>query len=252
MYRLLVVDDEPDILKGITRLVPWPDYDFTQVETAGSYPEAVEKSMMMHPDITLVDVCIGETRGYEMIGRLQELGLKTKFIMMSGYDTFEYVRRSMTVGAKDYLLKPVERQTLLKCIEKIITEDFHGTFANRSAEHEARDPVLNVPYSEISNLTNKILLMIREEYAHNLTLKAVADKFKMNSTYMGQIFLKETKMKFSEYLMVYRMQEARRRIENSSDKIAVVAHDVGYANLNYFYTHFHSYFGLSPSDLRGA
>jgi YesN/AraC family two-component response regulator len=78
----------------------------------------------------------------------------------------------------------------------------------------------------------------------------VAERFRMNGTYLGQLFLKETRMKFSEYLMAYRMLRARERIQSTDEKIASIALSVGYPNLNYFYTHFHAYFEKSPSDLR--
>ncbi|MGV2685805.1 helix-turn-helix domain-containing protein, partial [Clostridium perfringens] len=89
------------------------------------------------------------------------------------------------------------------------------------------------------------------EYAQNITLKSVAERFQMNSTYLGQLFLKETAMKFSEYLMAYRMLLAQERIQSTDEKISYIAFSVGYNNLNYFYTHFHSFFEKSPSELRG-
>ena len=72
----------------------------------------------------------------------------------------------------------------------------------------------------------------------------------MNATYLGQIFIKETGMKFSEYLMAYRMQVARERILNTDEKISAIAAGVGYSNLNYFYQHFHGYYQLTPSEIR--
>lgn len=57
-------------------------------------------------------------------------------------------------------------------------------------------------------------------------------------------------MKFSEYLMAYRLIMAKHMIQNSTEKISYIAHNVGYSNLNYFYSHFRDYFGVSPSELR--
>lgn len=74
----------------------------------------------------------------------------------------------------------------------------------------------------------------------------------MNATYLGQIFIKETDMKFSEYLMAYRMYVARERILNTDDKISSVAAEVGYSNMNYFYQHFHNYYDSTPSEMRAG
>ena len=72
----------------------------------------------------------------------------------------------------------------------------------------------------------------------------------MNSKYIGRVFLKDTGMKFTEYLMAYRMLEARRLIKNTQENIAVIASMVGYSHSNNFYVHFKSYFGCSPGTLR--
>jgi YesN/AraC family two-component response regulator len=110
--------------------------------------------------------------------------------------------------------------------------------------------VSKIPYSELSKLTNKMLVIIKTDYSESLSLKIIAEKFRMNSAYLGQSFLKETKMKFSEYLMVYRLHRAYDLILGSNDKIHYIAKQVGYTNLNYFYVQFRLFFGISPSDLR--
>lgn len=250
MYKLLVVDDEPYIIEGIKRMLDWQRYGFGRIEGALDYSEAVNKAVELRPDVALVDICIGESKGYELIEKLDVLGLPTCYIMMSGYDEFEYARRCISAGAKDYLLKPLSRETLAQAVERVLQRDLHAELPAQQDE-ESRDPVLGLPYDSFSNLTNKVLLIVQGEYMRNLSLKLVAEKFKMNATYLGQIFLKETKIKFSEYLMAYRMRQARRLIETGDEKVSVIARQVGYGNLNYFYTHFKAYYGVSPSDLRG-
>ncbi|MGG3452543.1 response regulator transcription factor [Paenibacillus rhizolycopersici] len=250
MYKLLIVDDEPQILEGMKRTLDWGEYGFHQIETSETKEDAIAKSVDLLPDIAIFDVCIGPDLGYEIIHQLNELRLPTQYIIMSGYSEFEYAQAAIRCGVKDYLLKPVERSKLQKVIEKIIVEDLQGTLNGISRKDNTTDPILGIPYEELSKLTNRILLMVKAEFAQNITLKSVAERFRMNSTYLGQLFLKETRMKFSEYLMAYRMLLAKERILATNEKIANIAQSVGYANLNYFYTHFQGYYGMSPSDLR--
>ena len=63
-------------------------------------------------------------------------------------------------------------------IEKIIVEDLGGSIGNRNGESLNQDPVLGVSYGGLSKLVNRILLMIRTEYAQNITLKSVAERFR--------------------------------------------------------------------------
>jgi two-component system response regulator YesN len=251
MYTLLIMDDEPQILEGMKRILDWKRYGFSRIETCESTEVAMSKVVDLVPDIAIFDVCIGRNLGYETIQRLNELQIPTKYVIMSGYSEFKYAQEAIRCGVKDYLLKPVERTKLQRVIEKIIVEDLGGTIGSISCESLNKDPVLGVSYDSLSKLVNRILLMIKSEYAQNITLKSVAERFQMNSTYLGQLFLKESEIKFSEYLMAYRMLLAQERIQSSDEKIYSIALSVGYNNLNYFYTHFQSFFGKSPSDLRG-
>ncbi|WP_195575133.1 response regulator transcription factor [Paenibacillus sp. 1001270B_150601_E10] len=250
MYKLLIVDDEPQILEGMKHTLNWKEYGFSRIETSETYESAITKAVELLPDLAIFDVCIGKDRGYDAIHKLNELHLPTKYIFVSGYGEFEYAREAIRCGAKEYLLKPVDRVKLQTIVEKIIVEDLHGSLEGMRHENLDTDPVLGVRYDCLSKLTNRIMMMVKMEYAQNISLKLVAERFRMNGTYLGQLFLKETKMKFSEYVMAYRMLRAQERIQSTDEKIASIAHSVGYSNLNYFYTHFHSYFGKSPSDLR--
>ena len=251
MYKLLIVDDEPLILEGMKYTLNWAKYGVTEIETALSYEEAVEKAVKMKPDIGLFDVCIGDKRGYDIINELNRQKLKTIYIMISGFNEFGYAQEALRCGARDYLLKPVEREKLQPIVERIIVQDLHGKLKDVSISSlNETDPVLGVHYDGLSNLVNRILVIAKSEYKQGVNLKTVADKFKMNSTYLGQIFLKETHLKFSEYLMVYRLICARDMIITTDEKISHIAGSVGFSNPNYFYTCFHDYFDLSPLDLR--
>lgn len=251
MYKLLITDDEPQILEGMKRILDWKQYGFGRIDTCESTEAAMSIVVDQQPDVAIFDVCIGNTLGYEAINRLNELHIPTKYVIMSGYSEFKYAQEAIRCGVKDYLLKPVDRTKLQQVIEKIIVEDLGGSIGHASCESLNLDPVLGVGYDSLSKLVNRILLMIKTEHAQNITLKSVAERFQMNSTYLGQLFLKESGMKFSEYLMAYRMLLAQERIQATDEKISSIALSVGYNNLNYFYTHFHGYFGKSPSELRG-
>ena len=250
MYRLLRVDDEKDICDNIKLLLDWSAYQITSILTASSYAEAVSKAMDFQPHIALVDIRLGDHWGYELAEHLHSIGLETVFCMISGYDDFEFVHRSMQAGAKDYLLKPISVKELRSFIERTIVRDLHGELPEQTALQQEIDPVLQVPYSQFSKITNKIILIVKSNYRSALTLTNIADIFNMSSKYIGRIFLKDTGMKFSKYLTSYRMIQARKLIENTQEKISVIANLVGYSQLNNFYVHFKSYYSISPSTLR--
>ena len=250
MYRLLIVDDERDICENLKLLVDWKKFKISAVYTASSFEAAADIALDVKPHIALVDVNLGGHYGYELITRLQEQGLTTVFCMISGYDDFIHVQRSMKAGAKDYLLKPISVQDLETFLTKAIVKDLGGTLPKRQQAQELIDPVANRPYHDFSNITNKIILIIRSDCGVNLSLVTVAEMFNMNSKYIGRVFLKDTGLKFTEYLMVYRMQTAKHLIESTKEQISDIVEKVGYSQTNNFYVHFSKMFGVSPNALR--
>lgn len=252
MYRLLIVDDDKDTCESIKTLLDWPHYQFTSILTANSYSEAVSKAMDFSPHVALVSLRLGEHLGYELVSNLRSTGLKTVFCMLSERRSFDDVRKSMQASAQDYLLKPLDPRELQAFVERTIPRDLHGALPEDTDCCLEVDPVLHMEYARFSRITNKIILIVKGDCRSSQSLIQIAELFNMSSKYIGRIFLKDTGMKFTDYLSAYRMLEAKRLLENTNEKISVIASMVGYSQLNNFYTHFKIHFGMSPSSMRNC
>lgn len=249
MYTLLIVDDEPNILMGMKALIDWESYGVTRIETATNCADGLVRAVDTRPQLALIDVCVGKEFGQDLVRRIKEAGVDCACVMMSGHREFGYACEALRCGAWDYLLKPIRADKLTSVVELIIREKLHGTVKKVSRDEET-DPILQRKISELPTLISKLLAMVRAEYRQNITLKSIADRLRMNSTYLGQLFIKETGLKFSEYVMLYRLNTARDMILYTDEKISVIAEEVGYSNLNYFCTHFRNYFNMTPSEMR--
>lgn len=250
MYKLLIVDDEVHILEGMKHIIDWERYNISTIYTENTFQGALMTAAAKQPEIGLFDVRIGNDKGYQLIEEIHGLGIPIFAIVMSGYEEFEYVQESLRQGAKDYLLKPVDRQRLEEVVEQIVVKELGGSIVNPPPDLEDIDPVTGKRYSEISQLGHRIVQMIHAGYSGDISLRSVGEVFQMNSTYLGQIFIQEMDMKFSEYLMAYRLQVAAEKIRTSNEKISTIAAEVGYNNMNYFYTHFRNYYNCSPTEMR--
>lgn len=250
MYRLLIADDDKELCESVRNLIDWPAYGFSVVAAAGSYAEAVDQALDVNPHVALVDVKLGGQWGYELAEHLRSIGMKTVFCMLSEDNDPFVIRRSMQAGAQDFLLKPLSAGELQAFVEKVVAGQLNGKLPESSAGAQELDPVLHKSYASLSKITNKIILVVRSGYRAPQTLSSIAEGFHMNGKYIGRVFLKDTGMKFSEYLMAYRMQEARKLIVNTREKISVIAGMVGYQQLNSFYVHFKNYYGVSPGMVR--
>ena len=250
MYRLLIVDTNPDLCHSVRGLLDWSRYGFNCVMTAYSFADAVSKAIDMQPHVAIVDIKLGDQWGYDLASHLRSMGMKTVFCMVSDLDDPYYIRKSMQACAQDYLLKPVNVKELRAFVERTVTRELHGALPERATAKPELDPVLQKEYACFSRITNKIILFVRSNYSSVPSLTSIAESFNMSSKYIGRVFLKDTGIKYSDYLMAYRMLEAKRLIVNTREKISVIAGMVGYSQLNNFYTQFRDYFGVSPSSLR--
>lgn len=249
-YRLMIVDPDRGICENIPYLLDWSQYGVSGILTANSYEEAVSRAVDFQPHIALVELELGDRQGYELVRHLRETGLETVFCTMGDKEDFQWVQQSMRAGARDYLLKPLDTSELRSFLERAVVRELGGALPERPAVQTGLDPVLHTEYGKLSRITNKIILIVKSNYRRGLSLTGIAETLNMSSKYIGRVFLQDTGMKFSAYLTAYRMIQARRLIENSQEKISVVASMVGYSQLNNFYVHFKNYFRISPGALR--
>ncbi len=120
MIKMIVADDEPVIIAGIRKLVDW---EAQGIEIVGQYTDgrsALEGIMKYQPQLVLLDISMPEMSGVEVLKECYLLGIKSKIILISGFQDFEYAKAGISYGAVAYLLKPVIREELLHAIDKCI------------------------------------------------------------------------------------------------------------------------------------
>ena len=210
----------------------------------------VDLALDQHPQLVLVNAEIEGGKGYELIHQLRSAGSSALFCLLSRRNTRDELHRALRCGARECLHLPLQEDSLREFTEWVLTQELGGALPQEQLSPNKQDPVLQRDYSEFSRITNKILLLVHNDYASSLSLTSIAEQFNMSNKYIGRIFLKDTGLRFTEYLMAYRMLEAKRLIMTTGEKISVIASLVGYSQLNNFYIHFRSYFGISPGIMR--
>lgn len=112
LLKLILVDDEPIILRGLVETYDWESMGFLIAGTAESGEAAVELIRRVKPDVVLTDVRMKKMTGLDVIGKVREFDNDVMFIVLSAYRDFEYARKACEMGAFSYLLKPVEDEKL--------------------------------------------------------------------------------------------------------------------------------------------
>lgn len=128
MYRLLIVDDEQIIVDGLAEMLEAADLPLKEIKRAYTAKEAIEAFEKSPFDIVLADIKMPKTDGLAMAGILREISSSVKIVFLSGYSDFDYARQAVKIGAYDYLLKPVDDESVIVTIKKvtdILEEEFN-------------------------------------------------------------------------------------------------------------------------------
>ena len=121
-YRLLIVDDEELIRRGLQARIRSFGMDDLEINTAASGTEALECFAAGGTDVALVDISMPDMNGLDLIERARELSPATRFILLSGFAEFSYAQRAIQLRVQAYLNKPVSNQMLREQLERTLDE----------------------------------------------------------------------------------------------------------------------------------
>lgn len=129
MYKVILVDDEYMILAGLEKLIQW---ETLGIELVGSFSDGIDALDFVREnpvDIVITDVSMPVMTGIEFVSQAQEEDINFNFIILSGYQEFEYVKEGIRLGAENFILKPIDKVELNGSIQKIVKkldeEEYH-------------------------------------------------------------------------------------------------------------------------------
>ncbi len=134
--KILIVEDEIRIREGLSRLIKKLRPEYEIVGEAENGEEGIRIAREAHPDVIITDIKMPVMDGLEMLTLLCREENKMKAIVLSAYSEFEYARRAIRLGVKEYLLKPLVvgdvSEALRRvedeiCQEKSMTEETYGS-----------------------------------------------------------------------------------------------------------------------------
>ena len=94
MYKVLLVDDEYMVTEGLKRLIPFDKWDMEVVATASHADETLEYVQENPVDVVISDVNMPDKTGLDMIREMKEILPDAAYILLSGYQEFDYVKRA--------------------------------------------------------------------------------------------------------------------------------------------------------------
>lgn len=244
MPKLLIVDDELWIRKGLAHAVDWSALGVDCVQEAESAEQALQLAETDPPDVVVTDIRMGVINGLEMIERMRQLAPPPEFIVVSGYQEFEYAREAVKLEVCAFIVKPIEEQKLTQAVKKAFAR--LAARAGRKAAPQATGQPATAPRLIIQ----KALDYVDRNYQGAMSLAAVAEHIHLNESYLSKLFFKETGSTFTKYLMKKRIALARALLADPSVKVYEIGEKVGYSDVKYFVKVFKELEGATPSEYR--
>lgn len=116
MLKLLIVDDEQFTRDCLVQRIPWENYGARVIATASDGLEALSRMEEALPDILITDIKMPKMNGIDLLRAVRERFPSVDAIMISGYEEFEYAKGALNLGAKRYLLKPIDPAELIDAV----------------------------------------------------------------------------------------------------------------------------------------
>lgn len=251
MYKVVIIDDEPIIVEGISRMISWDRYECRIVATANDGTEGAEVIRKYSPNIVITDIAMPDKDGLTMIAGVKSEFPDLEISILTGYRKFEYAQKALHLGVTRFLLKP----SSLEEIEEAITTMVHNLQVNHiQPEHEIKDAQEEDRLdTEASNfIVSNAMKYMEQNYPHKITLSEVAEKTYVSQWHLSKLLNRKLGQNFSEILNNIRIKEAQKLLRDPSLRIGDIAEKVGFLDMAHFSRVFKKSVGISANEYRNT
>lgn len=171
MYKVVIIDDEPIIVEGLSKAVPWEKWDCQVVATAENGQSGIEIIHRKNPDILFSDIRMPGMDGLTMIAALKSEHPHMQIAILTGFRDFEYAREAIRLGVTRFLLKPSKMDELEEAVSAMVQK------LSQRKESTAEDKTAEEPEEAAAGsfIAQNAVKYIEENYAEKLKLSDVAD-----------------------------------------------------------------------------
>ena len=138
MMKVFLVDDEIAIRENLRNSFPWEENGFQLVGEAPDGEMALPMIRDLNPDILLTDIRMPFMDGVQLCKEVKRAMPWVGIVILSGFDDFSYAQQAISLGVKEYLLKPITAQELGKALTRVAEQIAEERSAKESVENLRR------------------------------------------------------------------------------------------------------------------
>jgi two-component system, response regulator YesN len=160
MLKVLIIDDEPFISKGLSEKIDWPALGCEICGMASNGYEGKKLINQLKPDIVVSDIVMPGHTGLELAEFVHQNHKDILMILLSGYDEFTFAKEAFKYGVFDYLLKPTVVDEVMAVIKNAV-----------NTIEQKRDKEKNYEYLE--NALQESIPIIEQSLLYEITVKGI-------------------------------------------------------------------------------
>lgn len=256
MYKVMIIDDEPIIVEGLSKSIDWEKYHCQVVATAHNGREGKKLIEEKRPDMVFLDICMPEMDGLTMVAALQSEYKDMLVTVLTGFRDFEYAQRALHLGVCRFLLKPSNMTELEEAISYMVSrlDEQGGQAATEKATEgepqKAGEIVENAQEAAGNFIVRNAIAYMEEHYAEKIYLNDVAEQIYVSQWHLSKLLNKELGQNFSEVLNGIRIKKAEELLKDPSLRIGDIAEEVGFLDVAHFSRIFKKITGVSANEYR--
>ena len=245
MYRVILVDDEHLIIRGLSTVVPWGELGCEVVGTAHDGIRGLELIRSLRPDIVLTDIRMPNMDGLTMLAAIRSEFPEIQMSVLTAYRDFEYARQAITLGVCRYLLKPSDLEELKDTVRQMVARlDAMPRLREETTDEES--------VREAGNHLVKAALAYMKEHCteQHLSLGDVADHIYVSQWHLSKLLNRKTDQSFFDLLAGMRIARAKELLKDPALRIHEIAEETGFSDVAHFSRSFKKITGCTPGEFR--
>lgn len=245
MYRVLLVDDDRLILRGLTSVLPWGEMDCEVIGTAVDGQEGLRMIREKHPDILLTDIRMPNMDGLTMAAAVRSEYPSMQMAVLTAFRDFEYARQAIRLGVCRYLLKPSNLEELEEAVRTMVRR----LDAQRERPQASESPEEQAAHGYV---VENALSWMREHCTEHISLEDAANQVFVSQWHLSKLINRETGMGFLDLLSRMRVDQAKKLLADPAKRISDAAFEAGFADVAHFSRTFKKITGQTPGEYRNG
>ncbi|WP_434577002.1 response regulator transcription factor [Thermoanaerobacterium thermosaccharolyticum] len=148
MYRIMIVDDDEIIRKGLAKNIDWSSHEIEVVYEAKNGKDALNNIEEVMPNVIISDIQMPIMDGLELAECVYRLYPRIKMVLLTAYEEFEYAKRALKYKVSEYVLKYESDENIIKAVQHAI-ELYKLDTQNQELVMRSRDILINNFFYEV-------------------------------------------------------------------------------------------------------